>query len=903
MSIINRLAASLADRYRVDRELGAGGMATVYLAHDLKHEREVAIKVLHPDLGAALGSERFLAEIKTTAKLQHPHILPLLDSGAADGLLYYVMPFVRGETLRARLDREKQLSIPDALRIAREVASALDHAHKQGIIHRDIKPENILLQDGAAVVADFGIALAVQQAGGARMTQTGLSLGTPQYMSPEQAMGERSIDARSDIYALGAVTYEMLAGEPPFSGNSVQAIVARVLTERPTSLRTFRDTVSPSVEATVLQALAKLPADRPESARQFAEALAGATAATTASGASVSSNVPQTSSTRVRTAVALMAVVTTLCALTTVWLWRDRSDNGGVAPRLHATLTLSSNVNDQLLDRPIIAPDGHAVAVTIADSSGITTLRVRRLDSATAMVLSGTEGASRPFWSPDSRLLAYFVGRTLYTVDASGGRPQRIAEVGVPRYNGQWLTDDLIVVSVAESDAYQAVSVRDGRKGDFYAGETNTDIVDRVFALGDGKHAVVRLFSASADKPYRFDLVEFSAYRGKRIRRLESLTKLSQDRGLIGFIPANGRYAVFGEGELWQGEYDPSTMELSGELRPLVSGLGSGGWDVSPGGHLVFRDVPALAARILLLDRAGASVTQVGETADGPLDAYFGPRYSPDGRSVAFEWHNGANRGDLWRMDLSTMRPIRQTRDETHHNAFVAWSPDGQQLVFESTRDGNDLFVRDADGSTDRRIPLRMETGFPSDWSPDGRTILFGDRANGGDVYATTPRGDSVRKVLSSEATEMQAVFSPDGKWIAYASDEQNRRFEVFLRRWPITDEKWLVSTGGGTSPRWRGDGKELYFLRPDAAPSTKLFAVDVNLSSTAPVIGTERLLFERNFSGVGLNLRSAVNYDVRKDGQQFVAVVVDEAPGATAPSVELLLNWQQTGKPERPKQ
>ena len=210
---VDRLATSLTGRYSVDRELGTGGMATVYLAHDLRHDRDVAIKVLHPDLGAALGSERFLSEIRTTARLQHPHILPLLDSGEADGLLFYVMPFVRGETLRARLEHERQLSIPDALRIAREVADALSHAHAQGIVHRDIKPENILLQDGHALVADFGIALAVQTAAGARMTQTGLSLGTPQYMSPEQAMGERVIDARSDVYALGAVTYEMLAGD------------------------------------------------------------------------------------------------------------------------------------------------------------------------------------------------------------------------------------------------------------------------------------------------------------------------------------------------------------------------------------------------------------------------------------------------------------------------------------------------------------------------------------------------------------------------------------------------------------------------------------------------------------------------------------------------------------------
>src|SRR3954465_1464307 len=240
--IVSTLTQQLAGHYRIERELGAGGMATVFLAHDLKHDRDVAIKVLHPDLGAALGCERFLSEIRTTARLQHPHILPLLDSGSADGLLYYVMPLVTGETLRARLEREKQLPIDDAIRIAREIADALGYAHGLGVIHRDIKPENILLQGGHATVADFGIALAVQQAGGQRMTQTGLSLGTPQYMSPEQAMGEREITPRAAVYALGAVTYEMLAGEPPFSGPSAQAIVARVMTEEPRPLAAQRRT-------------------------------------------------------------------------------------------------------------------------------------------------------------------------------------------------------------------------------------------------------------------------------------------------------------------------------------------------------------------------------------------------------------------------------------------------------------------------------------------------------------------------------------------------------------------------------------------------------------------------------------------------------------------------------------
>ena len=271
---MQRLTTALAERYRVEHKLGEGGMATVYLAVDLKHGRRVALKVLHPELAAILGGDRFLAEIKTTAHLQHPNILQLFDSGSADGLLYYVMPYVAGETLRGRLTREKQLPVDDAVAIARGMAAALDYAHRQGVIHRDIKPENVLLLDGQPLVADFGISLAVKQAGGARLTQTGLSLGTPQYMSPEQATGERELDARSDIYALGAVSYEMLGGEPPFTGTSSQAVIAKLMTEEPRRLSVLRKSVPPHIEAAVHHAMEKLPADRFGSAAQFAAALA-----------------------------------------------------------------------------------------------------------------------------------------------------------------------------------------------------------------------------------------------------------------------------------------------------------------------------------------------------------------------------------------------------------------------------------------------------------------------------------------------------------------------------------------------------------------------------------------------------------------------------------------------------
>jgi Flp pilus assembly protein TadD len=272
--IEDRLAAALAGRYRIERELGAGGMATVWLAHDLKHDRKVAIKVLHPHLAALLGADRFLKEIKTTANLQHPHILALHDSGDADGLLFYVMPFVDGESLRQRIAREKQLPVADAVRISSEVAGALDYAHRQGVIHRDIKPENILLHEGSALVADFGIALA-PASGEHRLTETGLSLGTPHYMSPEQALGERQLDARSDIYAVGAVLYEMLTGAPPFTGPSAQAIVAKVISQQPVPPSRIRKDIPAQIEATALTALQKEPGDRFPTAAAFQAALGG----------------------------------------------------------------------------------------------------------------------------------------------------------------------------------------------------------------------------------------------------------------------------------------------------------------------------------------------------------------------------------------------------------------------------------------------------------------------------------------------------------------------------------------------------------------------------------------------------------------------------------------------------
>ncbi len=369
-----RIQSALEGRYRIERELGAGGMATVFLADDLKHKRKVALKVLRPELAAVIGAERFLAEIETTANLQHPHILPLFDSGEVEGTVFYVMPYVEGESLRDRLEREKQLPVGEAVRITSEVASALDYAHRHDVIHRDIKPENILLHEGQALVADFGIALAASGAGATRMTETGMSLGTPHYMSPEQAMGERDITARSDVYALGVVLYEMLVGEPPFNGPTAQAIVAQVVTESPRPLTARRGTIPVNVEAATLTALEKLPADRFASAADFSSALANPSFAGTR--VAVPLVAADASGRWKRLAIGLVGVSVAML-LVAVWALGDRDAPSSSAEPSYQHIRLTSRplvsgdepmVSGDLPRELALAPDGSAMV--FVDSLG-----------------------------------------------------------------------------------------------------------------------------------------------------------------------------------------------------------------------------------------------------------------------------------------------------------------------------------------------------------------------------------------------------------------------------------------------------------------------------------------------------------------------------------------------------
>jgi len=331
----DRLNAALAGRYEVVRELGEGGMATVYLARDLKHNRDVALKVLKPELAAVVGAQRFLAEIETTANLRHPHILPLFDSGEADSFLYYVMPYVEGESLRERIDRERQLPVEEAVRIAIAVANALQHAHQRGVIHRDIKPGNILIQDGAPVVADFGIALAVGSAGSTRLTETGLSVGTPHYMSPEQATGDRIVGPPTDTYALACVLYEMLTGDPPYVGSTAQAVLGKIIQAAPTPARQIRGTVPANVDAAILRALEKLPADRFVDAGAFAGALADAAFRHGDQAAARAPSYP-------RRAVSALSLLSAMLAALAAWGWLGRGAPLGAPPTTRCLRTTAS---------------------------------------------------------------------------------------------------------------------------------------------------------------------------------------------------------------------------------------------------------------------------------------------------------------------------------------------------------------------------------------------------------------------------------------------------------------------------------------------------------------------------------------------------------------------------------
>jgi tRNA A-37 threonylcarbamoyl transferase component Bud32 len=850
---LERLTAALAERYRVEREIGQGGMATVYLAEDLKHGRLVALKVLHPELAAVLGGERFLTEIKTTAHLQHPNILQLFDSGAADGLLYYVMPFVEGESLRGRLTREKQLPIEDAVAIARGVAAALDFAHRHGVIHRDIKPENILLQDGQPLVADFGIALAVKQAGGARLTQTGLSLGTPQYMSPEQATAERELDARSDIYAIGAVTYEMLGGEAPFTGTSTQAIIAKLMTEEPRQLSLLRKTVPPHVEAAVQRAMEKLPADRFGSAAEFAAALAG-------SATGRYTRTTQTAVTRARSRPTVLlgvaAVVLAGLALL-VGRWTARVKAPEVLPSRLAILPPERGalVNAGLARVLDISTDGRFV-VFAANGQTQDLVVVRRLDEREGSAFPNSAGIRNLRVSPDGRFI-YSPRSTsgLQRAPIAGGTWTQVPGIQ-PTAFLSWASDGTAWWSPMIGGGLFRTRPNAGTSERAFAADTGTfgPVIQQVLP-GDRKALVVLSANSNSGPAGVRDLVSGAVtplfdFPVVELRYASGVLVYARPDNTLNAVPFDaGRGTVSG---------DPVVLAEDVAL----TGAGVAQFALSDNGTVVY--LPSFGRELMLMDRNG-----VGRRLTDQVLNYHSPRVSPDGQLIALD-NTGTDGRDVWVFDREQQQLTRSSFDRDGHDP--EWSHDGKHILYLSQRRGTlGVFrVRPGGGGKSDSLfadPFNGYTGVPIG---GGDTLITtGTDLNGtsGPDVALIHLGPPARiePLFATPFTEGWPAPSPDGKWLAFTSDETGRQ-EVYVH--PLSREglKVQVSIDGGTEPVWSPNGRELFYRRPSGG-SAFLTAAAMQLGDEARVLGRTTLFDVSEYEPA----QPHPNYDVTPDGQSFV--------------------------------
>jgi eukaryotic-like serine/threonine-protein kinase len=830
-----RLAPALSDRYRIERELGQGGMATVYLAQDLKHHRQVAIKVLRPELSAALGAERFLREIETTANLRHPHILPLFDSGEADGFLFYVMPYVEGESLRDRLKREKQLPIDDALRITREVADALSYAHSKGVIHRDIKPENMLLESGHAVVADFGIAKAISAAGGQTLTRTGMSVGTPQYMSPEQAAGESDLDGRSDLYSLACVLYEMLAGQPPFSGSTAESLVHQHLVVDARPITQLRPAVPPAIADALTRALAKNPADRFSPAAHFAAAL-------TMPGQDGSRRSPMP-----RWALGLATAAVVAVIVVGVLLRRRPA----ATPAVTIGRTTQVTRDPGLEVDPALSPDGTSLAYAAGPTDAMQ-IYVRQISGGrpVALTADSSDNFRWPRWSPDGSQIAYQSNDGIYIVPALGGPPRRVTRIdparlrfgvgwGAPIAGFDWSPDgrrilwslgsngDGITVKTLASGDTVSLAAPDGASAPAWSPDGRTVAVavgNPIFTFGTGYFG-----NAGATAIWLIPLDGSTLIRITPDSSLNVSPQWSPDgRALFWVSDRDGSRDVYRQQLDGRGAVGPP--------RRLTTGTDAHGLSVSrESGRLAYSHLSAwdaiwsipVPARGPVSIRSASRITTGNETIED-VDV------SPDGRWLVFDSDRGGN-PDLYVMPAAGGE-ARQITTDPAGDFSPDWSSDGRQIVFHSRRNGNrDVYSVDADGTGLRQWTSASDEELDPDWAPDGSAVLFQQFGGATHGFGILPLTGTTRRELIPAVSGDFAHWSPDSKAFLYHSQDGLR-----VHHLGGGSETLVVSKAADGAEAyyaaWSPDGRRIYYLARSPAGWVILSVASTGGASTVLV-------------------------------------------------------------------
>ncbi len=860
-------------------------MGEVYKARDTRLDRTVAIKVLSSHLSSSPEvRQRFEREAKTISQLSHPHICALYDVGSHEDTEYLVMELLEGETLADRLVKGP-LPLEQTLRYGIEIADALDKAHRQGIVHRDLKPGNVMLTKSGVKLLDFGLAKAMAPAAPAGsltalptqqgLTQEGTILGTFQYMAPEQLEGKEA-DARSDIFAFGAVLYEMATGKKAFVGSSQASLITAIMSSEPAAISTIQPMTPPAFDRVVKTSLAKDPEERWQSAGDLKSELKWVAEG---SQAGVPAPVVFRRKRRERLSWALAAVFFLATVALAFVLWRRPEP-----PRKVLRFIVPPPEKAALGDSLALSPDGLQLVFEAA-SDGKALLWLRPLDSLEVRPIPGTEDAVFPFWSPDGRSLGFFADGKLKKIGIAGGPAQTLCEASEPR-GGTWNRENVILFAPNTTSPLMRIFAAGGVPSPVTAIDlSKTESSHRwpVF-LPDGRHFLFLARNSHPDK----EAICVSSLDSKEKKILFN----SSSRP--GYIPSG--YLLYSrEHTLMAQPFDASALRLSGEPIPVaedIEAFGENGptgyvrFSVSESGVLAFRRGAGIQGQLTWYDRSGKPIGTVG-----PIGDYDEPALSPDGTRVALDRMDGKTRtNDIWVLELAHGTFTRLTFDPSVDGGPI-WSPDGRQLAFASNRAGKfNLYWKLASGAGKDELLLKSDVfTFPDDWSRDGRFILYDrqDPKTQTDLWVLPMPGPGKPfPYIVADTQQTHAQFSPDGRWVAYASGESGRQ-EVYVQAFPSTGGKWQISTEGGDEPSWRGDGKELFFL----SPRLQLTAVDVKGGDTFEVATPHPLFSIRTPNYVNLGGSRSV-YVMTRDGQRFL--VNSSVEDAYASPITVVVNWTE---------